>query len=1014
MLSNQYASVNNALNAYFFYGRFAMMPIYLDLEGDAKEWIAAKLDIEPKKIGDFVGRSVAETLRFDKADPYHQQLAWLQDWSLKGRKEPPPFTALLCAFSIAAERMCADENFSANNYTQRLFDLLEVSSLTHQGKLKQHAKATRQFWRALNIWLSENDYELGRPTAQQVNSWKYASYALSQALVRDGDRQRFSRLFEKMHLIPGEKVSEAEMLLYLHEWMCGEGPTTWMKKIWAVTDLRDRVVAAALDEFKAWSPGGRVTREGPGRARFQWKLEFSGFPRRRASLVLHAVGNASTEPLRLNSVSNIVVRRAFDGLDGELRLIEETEPGFRFLGPVSDIDINCLLLGSAVFVGELTGIQYTYTAKPIIVFSRSEDDPGYREVQRANLFYEHALMCHKSWIEKVEGHLAECARPGYTVLRPGGIPGIPEDWFILRGVEFIRAVNNAHESLYGLNPISGQASVAAVGGLKLGPSVWHADWPPRVEARSDREGSKLLLVLETLGLADKILRTAEAQGDFMETGFEPGDELEGANARAVVITTATELSEAGLSFRSANTPRPLGRQQLSHLLSKEGYLSFSAQKIARLTDDPVGLKGATILGELSEGGEPDDRDGILHVCEEIPVGEAEIESQVAWKTGGGRSSEAPESCVIRGYHSWEVEPFEKGDDRYEAKRMHCKTCGLQTLSRSRKVAKRNVWGMNGIDCGATRRKAPIETVPVIKSEVPGSPSIVLDGLCYLGSGGWHTFQRLAGLLHEEPWYPTQLASELLALGHIDTIEDRPGRISEWQVAPPALVVVGASSCYLAGFHSSDFIALIDRILTAGGGRYSPISNTGSLPVHRWDDVSDELLENLARDVRDPHGRAPMISRSTGAKIAANLAGLWSYLEDAPVIHLEAREAAFRFNPVRARWERSDGTASPGAYKVDLHGSRFFYRDLAGVARETGFAVAKALDARRNGVKLHSYDPVKGVLTSALGCEPPGLYARALVTASGRLPERADGRSIYRGVPPEVGLVIMKKLYEGEE
>ena len=151
MASQDYLFVNKTLNEYFFTGRFDMLPVYLDLEGEAEAKVADALGVDPEELADFIGMTASASLRFDKTDPYIDQADWLVTWSRRGRLGSPPFTTLLCALSIAAERMGQDEDFSANNYSERLFELLGVRDSTTKQKLRQYAKSTRQFWRALNL-----------------------------------------------------------------------------------------------------------------------------------------------------------------------------------------------------------------------------------------------------------------------------------------------------------------------------------------------------------------------------------------------------------------------------------------------------------------------------------------------------------------------------------------------------------------------------------------------------------------------------------------------------------------------------------------------------------------------------------------------------------------------------------------------------------------------------------------------------------------------------------------------
>lgn len=67
--NSEYAEVNTALNDYFFHGRFEMLPVYLDLEGDAETELTEALEMDPDELGDFIGLCAAQSLRFDKTDP---------------------------------------------------------------------------------------------------------------------------------------------------------------------------------------------------------------------------------------------------------------------------------------------------------------------------------------------------------------------------------------------------------------------------------------------------------------------------------------------------------------------------------------------------------------------------------------------------------------------------------------------------------------------------------------------------------------------------------------------------------------------------------------------------------------------------------------------------------------------------------------------------------------------------------------------------------------------------------
>ncbi|WP_343211460.1 hypothetical protein QEZ52_22755 (plasmid) [Aliisedimentitalea scapharcae] len=1010
MEDQEYDSVNSALNEYFFRGRFEMLPVYLDLEGDAEEQVAEALGVDADELCDFIGLTATRSLRFDKRDPYIDQAKWLLEWSLEGRRDPPPFTALLCALSIAAERMGTDENFSPNNYSERLFELLGVKDVTSQQKLRQYAKSTRQFWRALNMWLAENDFQLGRPTARAViGHWKYASFGLSQALVRDADRKRLSGLFEKYDLVPGEPVPEAEMALLVHDWMSSHGatgPTPWLRKLWQSSDLRPRVVSAALDAFETWERTAGVAGTGPRKARLQWQVGFTGFPRKRARLSLAAFRGGEAEALEETGAGTETGDQLFleDGL----------EQGTRFLGPVGSINLDMLLLKSRSFTGVSSGVNYGYIAKPIVTLARAPDGPVFREVSRVSLFEEHAILCHEAWLDKVEGHLSKCARPGHSVLRTTDMAGIPEGWCILRGVEVVRAVDNAHDNFHALSPIASAAALACVDGLKLGHGTWHVAAPPLVEATSEKPGTTIEIIREQFGKKDEVIAKENAVGDFMEASLDAFCVEAGTNLRAVVKHKSTELAETSFSLRSADIPRPLGAKSLSH-----GLLDtrFALDPLTAHDHEPARLEGCVPNGKLD--------DTSCHVAQregytpgEVPEGTLEEAIELEWCNSSDAAIVASESCVIRGYHYWVYEAFEKGDDRYDAKMAECKDCRVKALSRTREVAKGNAKKMaqHQVFTPARRStKREVGTGQVSETDHAGVPvDTVLDGLCYLGHGSWPAFQRLATAVSPEPWFAHSLASDLFALGHIEMRGRLLANGGDWSVPPPALVIGMDGHGYLSGFQSGSLVDAVNSALSSRGTVHAPCEVSNQVTVHRWTGLGEMDLEALLETVEDAHGRKVTVTRNLASSIAPRLPSFAGVFGQAAPIHVEQADGLAMYDTRKARWRRVERMDGPGAYRVGLHGTRYVFRDRHGTTRQVGHQVAKTLAAQADGHWLHGYDMSTGRFTAALGVEPPWLFERALVVSGGTLPRRDGGRVIYERVEPRVGATILSKMYGKDE
>ena len=126
---------NDAINQTFFDGRFANKPVFLDIEGKIQKEITERLDIEIYDLEEKLGNIISDLL-FETSilNPYEFFIEEQILWNRLLRNYNPPFTALLCLFSMAAENMRTDGNYTSSNYYERLFQLL---SITDERKKKQ-------------------------------------------------------------------------------------------------------------------------------------------------------------------------------------------------------------------------------------------------------------------------------------------------------------------------------------------------------------------------------------------------------------------------------------------------------------------------------------------------------------------------------------------------------------------------------------------------------------------------------------------------------------------------------------------------------------------------------------------------------------------------------------------------------------------------------------------------------------------------------------------------------------
>jgi hypothetical protein len=1000
-----YDQVNNAVCEVLFDGRYRHQPLYLDLEGAVLEDVARALGIPVDACTDAIAAATAAYLSWKTADPFGRFTDDLLAWDDLGRTEPLPCIGLLCTLATAAERMRSDDVYSAHNYYERLFEVLGISDEAQKTKIRLHAKSTKAFWIALNQWLAEHDFEFGRPTAKQVNEWPYVSYALSQALVRDADRQRFHRLFEEVGFRPGEQVSDQEMLLYLHEWLRGHSASQWLKKLWTEPDLRGRVAQAARAELEHWDGASNRTDGVVAKRRtLNWAASLIQFPTRRLQLYLSAAPQDTDEPtpLRLAANPSPAATEAFRGCTEGLWLGNVPGDEFSVLEPVQSIAIRPLMLSSfglAARDGELTRV-----ARAIVPLLKLESAPYYREVSRVSLLLPHLILCHEQWHSKVQAYLGANARPGFKALRPSELPGLPVDWVLFTNVEVLRRPEYVAQDLEVLAPLAEGVALNPDGGLRLAQGLWHSEQPPEIVAAAS-EG-KVSIQLRQLSLTGAASVLAESGPHALAITLSLQDyELPPFGDFTVVALQDGKIrSEQSLSLRSADCPRRLNTTLSDlHLILRpdlgSALLAGSSGPI------PDGLPALSFRGLSTEALGATD----LDVSTALPtqrLAEGGTDEEVEVRSYADRDpGNLGESCVLRSHHHYVIEAYTKGDDPNRPRWGKCKDCGDAVFFKHQRPR----WRSSRAPAAKRVPQQPVEQIAE-RPEETADTDLLFDAVCYLGSGKWDRLVSLAGEGADDPWFPGRFAENLRLLGHIDVLLDERGRRPKTFVcAPPVLAIAEDGNAFLAGFRCASLVREVaDRLRPIG--EVQNVDQHAAPPALIWKGINYAAALSAIADVLDPFGRAIEIVASPGTAFAMHGPSMTSTIESLPSIHIESAPGLERFETGRGNWRRAGSLDSPGAYRTDFAGKRYFYRFANGELKESTHEIVKLIAAREANVRLHSYDARTETFEAVLGSAVPGLLGRALVACSGLVPVRHGARLIYRNIPKEVGGSVLHKLY----
>lgn len=996
-----YSTVNRAVNEVIFDGRFKLAPVYLDIEGDVEADIAARLGVGPGECLDVIARSVAATMKWNAYDPFLWHASELRAWNELGRPEAPPFSALLAVLSLAAERMRADSEYSAQNYYERLFEVLDVTTEGRKSALRQQARSVLPFWQALNHWLAENDFEFGRPTANQINQWAYVGYALSQALVRDADRKRLHGLFADYGLAPKEILTIAEMSLYLHEWMGGSSPSAWLKKIWASPELRARVAEAACSELEAWEGASEVT--GQARRRLTWAAAIQDFPARLRLLLSASMGGPGQDQegvkeLTLAGEISPAAKAAFEGCPEGVQLAPLPSGGISAIEPVASLALSPLMLASFELEELGTGLRYQKAARAIIPLVKLDTGPFYREVSRLSFLRPHLVLCHVQWLKAVESHLTLNARQGFKLLTPKDLAGLAEDWVLFTKVELLKAPYTTHANLQALVPLSEGVSVEASGGLRLAGGLWHADAPPEITAA----GLYAPMALQLHTASGEIVAEAALQATACRLTLTPDLDLDASDLTLSASEAGKVKRKENFSFRSAEHPRRLPQTPAAIFDLSPGAAASLISAVAA-----PDVQGARARGLLVEGVDTGAGSEELGAPETLiaSVGAGDREEDAGYRLHSVEGLQ--ETCVLRGHHIWHCEDFKAGDDPRDDKWMTCNSCSNRVLTRNRGRPPKFKAGAGQKRPGQSPPAKPPGMAPRQKRVI--SPEIVFDALCYLGQGSWPKFQDLAGTGEEGALAVHRMAHDLFALGHIDFVYDARLRTPvSWSVAPPVLCLTG-DGAFLAGFRNKALVeAISERLAPFGELQIGAIADA---PARYFWPLADLAFAAAAiQGVVDLHGRQVHAAAGAGLALASAAPSLAELASALPAVRIETAPDLQCFDAGKGSWRKAEDAGAPGAYRAGFGGRRYFLTDAGGAQVEGPYPVIKLLAAKASGLKLHGYDPARREFYSVPGCEPPGLLGRALVSFTGLPPARSSGRVTYGGVPAHAARLILTKLY----
>lgn len=961
-------------------------PVYLDLDDDVQRAICSAMDVAPERFGESLGESVRDVLDVGRGSD--RVFRYLDDALAAWRKvrrtdDPPPILPLLALLSLAAQQMAASDGLRDTNYYSRLMELLGTPGAKEEivQAYRDHAES---FWGSLNGWLQSLGGRRGTPTASQVGGHRYVGIPLSQALIRRAERQRMLRFFTDMGLPARASIPESELERLFSFWIERDpSPSPPLARLWARDSHRPRVREALKASLEIWDGRAEATTSaGDSRGRIRLTLSYSTFPRRRFSLGALGFFDQAAKPRS----ARIISAPGQPSVD-----LVPAIPGALAVG--EGIDSGHLLESALTIEDDLTGQCSERLPGRLVIFRYDEASALWVETEGVLVGEELRLACRNDLFGALSRVLATSARPGWTEL-PTETVGVPDGWRILLDVQIFARLEDRlpprSEELHRLDPIV-TTQLLLSGGLRL-PRIraaWHKDRLPEVRALVPSAPGFQLQLFDCLDEGDQLLDEWTDDGAGQCVIDLARLDLDRGTYRMELVLAGEESASQSRTFSVHDADVPLE--------------TTAATVLVHDLDDPLTVLGVfrnrdTDTDQWHEGGETAPSDLGLFLEEHPPTSpwwSADARPAAAQKMPLALQTLDPQSCVFTGAHYWRIEQAEvdsQGKLLRAASQGRCDKCGLEkTYSNSYWRNRRKYLHQEAAQDPTAPTPGLSQQVPPVRPPEGSIPwDAFMDALAVLGGGPWSEFLALARQTDGSGPTVFHVAHTLEALGYLEIERDQQTLAPIlWNVTRPVLVDTSNGPMCVGGWTPRSRRAVAAAMRATLLRHHNEALDTWYV-ANAQEPAPEEIP--LAGPSWEPLAeRLPLISDVIAA------------LPRRPLMHTGNFQW---FHVPSASWIPADSLSQTGAYRVRSFSTLDVFRGPEDAANGT-MAISQVRFGKHAAAFVNSskplmaFDPATMRMTVPLGADLPGLYNRAVVLASGRLPHKEGRMLVYQDVPEDL-------------
>lgn len=972
---DEYLRWNDAVAEVIYPVNEDAVPVYMDLEPEELQSIAEHAGYTGPDVKEAFAKAVRAVVlnadgKFSLAVLNHRATTWRAD---KNRRKHPPTLAFLAITSLAAEDMgTAEDAIAGNAYYIRLAKLLKVSG--DNNLQNQYSKFAEFLWGCLNSWLEDLDGERGKPTAYSLTH-RYVGLPMSQALVREGDRNKFPALFAQFGLSPGMEIAPADLSNYLDHWFGLENSpaSNSLRKLWNQQSARERIASIAAVELANWD----------GTLQDGSALSVGGTTLSTRAVV---VANLRAGFMDSSLDLSIGLRPRVPDMDGQMQVQSADDswidigftPGTAGLWRTSyneSVDFGSMLVGAVRIrhAGLDEAPQYRRFPRTIIPLIYDELQSAFVESERVQLGTDSLLLVRTvaqtkvktNVVDEVENALNEAARPGFQ--RVDDIAGLPEGWVLFTGVQLFGAPNTIRHNE--LIPLA-RNNLTIAGGLRIPSRIrkWSTYSPPEVRAAVQSEQDLRVTLVDTR--SEELIREWTSSTGVLVAPLAEA-KLRDGNYRVSLFTGAKKVpvQQSSIRLRSGREPDLLWNK---------------APRLVYQLGNPLGVLSGV------ENGPPDG----AYVDGEVTSGAADVKptvhatSKVAWasprpvaqRTAIQIGIPDPTSCVVTGGHYLEY-PTWYGKVTSKFINGVCRSCGLVKRSPAWPKAKRP----KKPGASSSADVVDVQNLETVDGQSYPDWDVALDALMHLGGGSINSMESIALQLEGSSFFVGNFIRTLEMLGHVAIERDAAFKPARWEISPSCLAQTSTGTYRLAGFWP---LNLVDDIraqaLACGAAVLSEPVVDG--PAN-W--AIRDITEVDAATLNSHHEDVAIIHRA-GPTMLSALPRLSSVADALPRSPMPGFKTAEHFHVPSASWAETADPYAPGSYRLRRgFETIYIYRSdddaKAGSAAIAPVHLAKHLAANAIGETIVSYsDKLKTILVPQ-GSELPGLYGRAIVAMSGRPP-----------------------------